>query len=336
MDNDELTGLMIETLAAGLSELRGQSVAIREIQREPFVRSTSFSTERLHVLLNNNEWLEIFFKDLNPWHLLDDARSFRGKPELDRSYRELQMYRDILPQLRLGTPQLYAWRWEPQHGSFWLFLEYVDSERLSRSGFQHWVEAARWAARFHAAGRELPITEASSLIHFDQNHYHYCAERLEQNFSKFNIDQQRVIRRALNHYEDILDHLVALPRYLIHGEFFGENVLIRPANVEEPIVVIDWETATIGPGYVDLVSISAGKWTPEQRRAIWQAYFEQYQVETGLPMDWESFCQDVGQVALYRALWWLGWSANHNSTHIDRWMQELDQAMFGRFPGTSQ
>jgi thiamine kinase-like enzyme len=87
--------------------------------------------------------------------------------------------------------------------------------------------------------------------------------------------------------------------------------------------VIDWETAAIGPGYIDLVSISAGQWTPEQRQAMWRAYFEQYQAETGLPMDWEHFCQEVGQVALYRALWWLGWWSNGDANQITHWMQEL-------------
>ena len=105
--------------------------------------------------------------------------------------------------------------------------------------------------------------------------------------------------------------------------------MIRSANSEEPIAVIDWETAAIGPGYIDLVSISAGEWAPEQKEAMWRAYFEQYQVETGQPMDWASFRQDVGRVALYRALWWLGWWANHDSNHVARWMQELGQAILG-------
>jgi thiamine kinase-like enzyme len=314
---------MIETLAAGLSELRGQPVTIRQMQREPFVDSSSFSTECLLVLVNDGEWLEVFFKDLNPRHQLADAQSLRHKPELDRSYRELRMYRDVLSRLQLGTPELYAWRWEPQHDSFWLFLEHIDSDRLTRSGFERWVEAARWAARFHAAVRELPLTEADFLIHLDRDHYRHCANRLEQNFSNFNPEQQPIIRQALNDYDGILEQLVALPRHLIHGEFFGQNVMIRQANPAEPIAVIDWETAAIGPGYIDLVSISAGQWTPEQRQAMWRAYFEQYQAETGLPMDWEHFCQEVGQVALYRALWWLGWWSNGDANQITHWMQEL-------------
>jgi hypothetical protein len=58
-----------------------------------------------------------------------------------------------------------------------------------------------------------------------------------------------------------------------------------------------------------------------------RAYFEQYEAETGMSMDWDSFCQDVSKVALYRALWWLNWWADHDSAHIDRWIQELEREM---------
>ena len=87
MDKYEMTRLMKETLEDGLSRLRGHAIKILEIQREPFSGSSSFSTERLRVLVNGDEWLEVFFKDLNPMHQLDDARIIR-KPELDRSRRE--------------------------------------------------------------------------------------------------------------------------------------------------------------------------------------------------------------------------------------------------------
>lgn len=335
MDYDETTCLMIETLAAGLSALRGQAVTIHKMQRELFSGSSSFSTELLWVLVNDDEWLAVFFKDLNPHHQLDIAQNIRCKPELDRSYRELQMYREILPRLQLGTPALYAFRWEPHADHFWLFIENAGPKRLSRLGdFQLWVAAARWAARFHAAVRNLPVEKTDFLIYYDQAHYHSCAKHLEQNLAKFDVEQQQVIHHALDAYQDIFDDLVALPRHLIHGEFFGKNVMIRPGNPDEPVAVIDWETATIGPGYVDLVSISAGRWTIEQRQTMWRAYFDQYQAETGLQLNWEHFCHELGQVALYRALAWLGWWSNGDAAHIVRWMAELDKVTTTIFQAT--
>lgn len=328
MDKHEVIGLMTETLEEGLSGLRGQPIKIRELDREFFPRSSSFSTERWRVLLNDGEWLDVFFKDLNPLHQLDDSRMIR-KLELDRSRRELGMYQHILSRLQLGTPQLYALRWEPQRGLIWLFLEHAGEPFAEVGDFQLYIAAARWAARFHAAVREFSDAEFDFLIHYDQPHYHHCGERLRQNLSEFDAQQRQVIDQALDCYDGIIDHLSNLPQCLIHGEFFGSNIVVRP-EPDERISVIDWETAAIGPPYVDLVSISAGQWTPEQRRTMWGAYFEQYKAETGLPMDWGSFCQDTSQVALYRALWWLGWWSNGDGAHIARWMRELEQVIPGR------
>jgi aminoglycoside phosphotransferase (APT) family kinase protein len=206
-------------------------------------------------------------------------------------------------------------------------LEYVGSERFTWVGdFQLYLAAARWAARFHAAVRDFPASSVDFLIQHDQTHYRHCGEHLEQNLSKFDTQQQQVIRQALDYYKSIIDHLTNLPRCIIHGEFFGANIVVR-TDSDGQISVIDWETAAIASGYVDLVSISAGNWTPEQRQEMLRAYFEQYEAETGMSMDWASFCQDVSKVALYRALWWLNWWADHDSAHIDRWIQELEREM---------
>ncbi len=331
MDKNEMTRLMKETLEEGLSRLRGHAIKILEIQREPFSGSSSFSTERLRVLVNGDEWLEVFFKDLNPMHQLDVAKEIR-KPDLDRSRRELWMYQQILDQLQLGTPQLFAFRWEINRGLIWLFLENAGPKRLSRLGdFHLWTAAAQWAARFHAAVQDISVEGTDFVIQFDENHYHQCVERLEGNLSKFDAQQRSLVLHALDLYRGIIDRLSSMPRCLIHGEFFGKNVMIRPGNPDEQIAVIDWETAAIGPSYVDLVSISAGRWTMEQRREMWRAYFNQYQMETGLDIDWRSFCLDLGHVALYRALWWLGWWSNGDAAHINRWVLELNTVMPSQF-----
>src|SRR5205814_7479955 len=50
-------------------------------------------------------------------------------------------------------------------------------------------------------------------------------------------------------------------RSVIHGQYFGKNIMLRPRNHEQPLAVIDWETAALGPGTYDLVSVSCGGWT---------------------------------------------------------------------------
>ena len=143
---------------------------------------------------------------------------------------------------------------------------------------------------------------------------------------------REIVSRGLECYENRLDWFTTLPCTVIHGQFFGKNVMLRQRNPEHRIAVIDWETAAIGPGVFDLVSLSAGNWTKEQRLALWRAYFEQYQADAGCRLDWETFCQNLGGVSLYHALGWLAWWQGRSFSHnFGVWVKELDRVLREHF-----
>jgi aminoglycoside phosphotransferase (APT) family kinase protein len=137
---------------------------------------------------------------------------------------------------------------------------------------------------------------------------------------------------ALARYGEFVQLLDGLPQGVIHGEFFGKNVLLRPDRAT-PITVVDWETAAMGPLYVDLVSISAGRWTRSQRMAMRRAYFEARNPPVADDADWNRFNQEVDLVALLQAVSWLGFwvSSDGNdpkyTSRVSRWIHELTLAM---------
>lgn len=318
---------MVKSLEKGLSNIHGKSKVVKELIREPFAGSSSFATERIRALLDDNELVDIFFKDLDPNNQLDEAQRIRDIG-LERSRREFLMYQKILPPLQIGTPKLYGYRWEPNEDIFWIFLEDAGPKRLSRLGdFSLWVDATSWAARLHSVDLSELISNTDFLPHYDAEHFYVCARRIEEGYSKFNVQQQRTISQALDRYYKIVDYLISLPSCLIHGEYFGKNVMIRPGNTSETIAVIDWETAAFGPRCVDLVSITAGRWTPEQRGIMCKAYAVQYELESGHPVDMVALAQEMEKVALYRALWWLGYWTKGDDAHINRWFKELQAVM---------
>lgn len=332
MDEATLSRFMVESLAEGLSELRGRAVDVQAVERTPFRGSSSFATARLRVLADG-EWLDVFFKDLNPLHQLVEARDIR-QTALERSRRELHVYRNILRNGRLGAPALYGWRWAPAKGLLWLFLEDVGPKRLSRIGdFSLWVAAARWSARLHAATSSLPPEALDPLPKQDAADYARYADDIEAKIPRLPAEHRVAIRLALNLYRSLIPRLGLLPRGLVHNEFFGKNVVIRLAPAAaEPIAVIDWETASIGLVYLDLVSISTGRWTLEQRLQMWRAYFEQAHLESLARIGWRDFCDDVHTVALLHALRWLSWWSNGDDVHINRWLIELERVLanFGK------
>lgn len=322
---DDVTALIVETLEAGLARRRGRPVRIREMRREFLTSSSSFRTERLRLTLDAGRPMRVFFKDLHPDHQMEKARTVR-EFDLEPSLRELRTYQEILSAERFGTLHLYASRWEPETGPFWVFLE--DGGRTVLHNYLDmplWIAAARWAARFHAATRDLSADRTRFLPAYDRAHYLRCAERVQGIMPALEPGERQLVDRGLEAYAARLDWLGALPRCVIHGQYFGKNIMLRRSRGEPRIAVIDWETAALGPGLFDLVSLTSGKWTRDERHDMWAAYRETYSAETGEALEWEGFCRDVLGVALYQALEWLAWWGHHRalSRHFARFLREL-------------
>ena len=306
-DDDRLARPMVETLEEGLSRLRARPARILEMLREPLPSVSSFHRERLRVTLEGGKTLRVFFKDLNPEHQTEKARTVRAR-DLAPSLRELRMYQSVLSPQRDGTLYLYASRWEPERGLYWIFLE--DGGRTLLHNFVdmgRWTAAARWAARFHAATRSLPDAQTEFLPRYDEAHYRGCLDRVEKILPNLGAPERELVRCGLDCYARRIKWLSALPRCVIHGQLFGRNIMLRRATGDRQIMVIDWETAAVGPPTFDLVSLTSGKWTEEERRAMRAAYFEEYRAATGQRLDREAFHRELAGVSLYQSLEWLAW-----------------------------
>ena len=81
------------------------------------------------------------------------------------------------------------------------------------------------------------------------------------------------------------------------------------------------------------MSLTAGKWTSDQREAMRRAYCEQYEAETGRQIDQEAFLEELAGVALYQALEWLAWWGPHRalSRHFGNFLRELATLLDGDF-----
>jgi hypothetical protein len=334
--DDRLHVPIARTLEEGLSRFRGRRVRVREVRRRFSRWSSTFHTERLQVMTDDGERpLRVFFKDLSPAHQVTDARA--PLKLRSASYRrELDMYRSLLSRERFGTLDLYAFRWEPEHGRHWLFLE--DAGRAPLNGshdLADWVNAARWAARFHAATRNLPTARTRFLPRWTRAHYQRCADRVEGLLPTVDVADRRVLRGGLRALTARLDWFAALPRSVIHGQFFGKNIMLRPRRSRPRIAVIDWETAALGPPTFDLASITGGGWSDDEQRAMRRAYVEQYQAETGNVVDWDAFGRELHAVAIYQTLEWLVWWAPHRSVprrlkRFRRFIRELEAQLEDR------
>lgn len=314
---------MTETLEQGLSRLQGRAVRIRELRRVPCATASSFRAERLGVTLDSGESLRVFFKNMHPDDLLAKARAVRGF-DLEPSRREVRVYESILSPERFGTLVLYATRWEPEQGRVWIFLEDAGRGLLHNTrDLALWSSAARWAARFHAGTLDVPEDRGGFLPSLDVAHYRQVGARVRNLLPQLESRERELVDRGLAILDERLAWLCDLPRCVIHGQFFGRNIVLRSAS---DLVVIDWETAARGPGLFDLVSLTSGSWTDSERRTMWAAYRDAYDQATGQAPPWEEFCAGLASVAVFHALTWLAWWGEHRhlSRAFSRFLRELE------------
>jgi aminoglycoside phosphotransferase len=261
--------------AAELTRVLGRQVTTVEHSPSPY--RTSFPLEELRVELADGATLQLVRKDLRRSALGPINR--RVKPEfLHEPGREIEAYR-LLAGRQLGTPVYYG------AGRSWILLEQVPGVELAQIGdLEDWRRAARWLGRLHATFAATPPSSRHLLDH-DAAYYRLWPERAAARAPEVSWIADR--------YEPVIERLVALPRTLIHGEFYASNVLVAGDRVAP----VDWEMAAVGAGLVDLAALVTG-WKGAARAAIVASYHPRV--------------DDVALAAcrLHLALQWLGWSAD--------------------------
>lgn len=273
------------------------------VERRPYAYRTSFPIEELRVELRDRGVTTLVFKQLD-WEELGPQAKLAKPRFLHDPGREPAVYRALLPPAPAGPPALFGAVEEGER--CWLFLELVEGRELFQVGDRGlWEEAARWLARFHASmapDLDRHRREGRLIVH-DATFYRRWMERARE----FAADPQAIEWLAERH-EQVVEALVALPRTVIHGEFYASNVLVASDFEHTPlgrksdarVAPVDWELAAAGPGLTDLAALVSG-WPDEDRRALAAAYA----AEQGVPGFDE---RDLEFSRLQVAIQWLGWA----------------------------
>lgn len=290
-----------EALGQALGEVG--AAAPEQIGRRPSEYRTSFPLEELEVTLADGTRLHLGFKRLDWGALGDEARL--AKPRfLHDPAREPAVYETVLAPAGLG-PRHYGSLVDPEAGRHWLFLEWVEGRELYQVGERAlWETVARRLGGMHvrlAGDLDRRIAEAR-LLDFDEPYYRAWIERA-RDFSRapgrpasFADSVEQLVTR----YEAALGELLALPRTVIHGEFYASNVLVG-SGPDPRVCPVDWELAAVAPGLVDLAALISGGWSGEDRQALVSAY-------RSAPGVTPFTDRRLDLARLHLAIQWLGWT----------------------------
>jgi thiamine kinase-like enzyme len=170
--------------------------------------------------------------------------------------------------------------------------------------------AARWIGQFHAATEtrlqkaNLPFLrtyDAAYYLGWSQRTLHY-AGGLRQRFPW--------LEPLCERFKEAVTTLLIAPPTVIHGEYYPKNILYR----EGKIYPIDWESAAIAAGEIDLASLVEG-W-PEEIAHQCRLQYRQARWPAGAPGDIE---RTLCAAQMYLHFRWLG---DRPETATNEWRLE--------------
>ena len=157
------------------------------------------------------------------------------------------------------------------------------------------LAAAEWCGCFHhlAAPRQGD-RELDFLVRYDRGYYRAWADRAER-LAAGAARSDAWLGRACAAFREMAGDLAAAPTTIIHGEMSPQNVLWRDGE----IYPVDWESAAVGPGEIDLAALLFG-WPDETVARCIEAYWEARRTPrpAAFPARWAA-------ATLYTGLRWL-------------------------------
>jgi hypothetical protein len=299
--------------------LRGRGLTdgpVTVLDRQPTAYASSSPSEIVSCGLEGGRVLQLYCKHAACHG--DDDYDHRG----DRSY-EAMVYREVLEPLRTSTPAFYGSHTDPSTGESLLVIEYLGScprvNETAEPGAM--LQAARWIGRFHAS-HEGRLPQAP-LRAYREAYYLGWAERtvefagpLHRRFSW--------LGGFCRGFKQVAQSLLAPPQSVIHGEYYPHNILFRDGIVRP----IDWESAAIAPGEIDLASLT-DRWPEEIVQACEQEYRAARWPDGG-PL---GFGRRLAAARMYQHLRWLGDRPVWTGDERLRWRFEQLERLVERWDG---
>jgi hypothetical protein len=282
---------------------RRPAVDAMRITRSRYASSSTLLN--VHCTLTGGERLRLVYKEVAPTPAI--APAFIADPG-----REAWVYASVLAKDGIAdAPQLLA-AGVAREGGCWLLMEWAGSVDLGQVGSPTvWAEVAARLARLHEWG--APRLDALSRgVRWDDPALHMrWAER-----ARSASPTPDPLAALWDRYDVVAERIAAMPKTLVHGDFNASNVLVTRSASGPRVRFIDWETAGVGPGLLDLASLTSGRLPERHHSAVVAAY------RATLAVD--DFDEALAWCRLALAVKWLGWSPGWSApaAHDHDWRAE--------------
>jgi aminoglycoside phosphotransferase (APT) family kinase protein len=189
-------------------------------------------------------------------------------PDKSAPDREPRMYAELLCAPGLPVPRCYGCAHDPHTGERELVLEHIRDWDLRYQDIDTWELAVRALARLHGrfATRGDDLRDRGFLLRLDADYVRRWAHRAVDALHGPEPALARRLHARLDDYDDVGTLVGGQTPTLVHNDLAPKNVVADTAHDPPRICFIDWETAGVGCGGLDLVHLLHGLAPgPEQR-----------------------------------------------------------------------
>lgn len=241
----------VELLQSGLSSIFGDDVSpIAVLDRYKNMYASTSSSEIVTCQFRDGRELDLFIKYGKLG--VDSGLEFKGNIRF-----EAAVYEHVLQPLPVTSVAYYGTFTDEVNGYTWLVLAYLgDASALNKSprAYQALSWGARWLGQFHAASEaRLASGSFSELKAHTVNYYEGWVHRLHES-TRSSHGQNPWLPIICEEFEDSIPKLLSPPQTIVHGEYYPVNILVDG----ELVYPIDWQTAAIARGELDLACLIEG------------------------------------------------------------------------------
>lgn len=251
----------LERVLAGEVATRGP---FRITSRRPSPRSSTYLADVVRVRFADGSSERLLCKYSNGVDF-DPASPHRGLEH------EAAVYDRVLRDAPVSLPHAWGSFRDADTGDFALVMRFYDGglSSVQASELGGVTAALRWLATLHAWGESRVADPGwDVLARYDADYYFRWLDRTCQ-LARSLPAAAPWLDRVAAAYRDRIPLLTAARPTLIHGEFTPRNAFWADGRV----LPVDWETAAIGPGEIDL-AVFTFDWDIDELPDLERAYAE--------------------------------------------------------------
>lgn len=213
---------------------------------------------------------------------------------------EALVYEHVLSHISSTASRYFGHYVDPRTRKTWLFIEFLEgaesfTNEITRGRY---LAAGSWLGGFHRETEDMwARDDLRFLTRYDRPYYEGWIDRTLE-FSAPIRNRHPWLEEACEGFRPLVDELLDAPQSIIHGEYYRGNVLFRAGT----IYPVDWESAAVAPGEVDLATLTDVTWGSELITASQRAY-AQVRWPDGVP---DGFARRLALAQVYVHLRWLG------------------------------